>query len=203
MDEILLKISYLAASDDEEGFWATLLVFVVLAAGWGAYNLFKTRAQRLSGRGQHRRFRPVDIAKDAVSEWFTGLKTVVTPKEAGRFTKDITVEQTLLSGPKKRDLQSGMELLAKDFLVEVAEQTDNTGHHDIAICRLCFNELVRRGELRALSSNALKIYITDEQGSYGKSIQCEAMEELANRTKKSPQDKAEDTTVSATENSNG
>ena len=49
--------------------------------------------------------------------------------------------------------------------------------------RLCFAELARRGELWTLASNALKIYTLDEDGFYGKVIRCEAMAELAGRTR--------------------
>ena len=106
---------------------------------------------------------------------------------------------------KGKDLKSGMELLAKDFLVGVVEETNAVDRLDIAMRRMCFNELIRREELSAIASDALKVYILDEGGFYGKVIQCAAMKELAGRTGKTPQsreghqtvDTAEQTTVNA------
>jgi len=83
---------------------------------------------------------------------------------------------------KKRDLKSGMELLARDFLVGVVEQTETAGRRDVAMRSMCFAELVRRNELWAVASDALKVYTLDADGFYGKSIQCEAMRELSTRT---------------------
>jgi hypothetical protein len=95
--------------------------------------------------------------------------------------------ETIIEPPKplvkKRNLSGGMELLARNFLVGVVEQTNSPDQRDIEMRRLCFAELVRRGELWALASNALKIYTLDEGGFYGKIIRCEAMAELAGRTR--------------------
>ena len=107
-------------------------------------------------------------------------------KRLEQETRDEIIE-TIIEPPrplvKKRDLSGGMELLARNFLVGVVEQTDSPDQRDIEMRRLCFAELVRRGELWALASNALKIYTLDEDGFYGKVIRCEAMAELAGRTR--------------------
>ena len=76
-----------------------------------------------------------------------------------------------------------MELLARNFLVSVVERTDSPDQRDVAMRRLCFVELTRRGELWSLASTALKIYTLDEDGFYGKVIRFEAMAELAGRTR--------------------
>jgi hypothetical protein len=95
--------------------------------------------------------------------------------------------ETIIEPPKplvkKRNLSGGMELLARNFLVGVVEQTNSPDKRDIEMRRLCFTELTRRGELWALASNALKIYTLDEGGLYGKIIRYEAMAELAGRTR--------------------
>jgi hypothetical protein len=95
--------------------------------------------------------------------------------------------ETIIEPPKplvkKRNLSGGMELLARNFLVGVVEQTDSPDQRDIEMRRLCFVELIRRGELWALASNALKVYTLDKDGFYGKVIRCEAMAELAGRTR--------------------
>ncbi len=115
-------------------------------------------------------------------------------KRLEQETRDEIIE-TIIEPPeplvKKRNLSGGMELLARNFLVGVVEQTDSPDQRDIEMRRLCFAELVRRGELWAIVSNALKIYTLDEDGFYGKVIRCEAMAELAGRTGKSPQDAAD------------
>ena len=76
-----------------------------------------------------------------------------------------------------------MELLARNFLTGVVEQTNSPDQRDIEMRRLCFAELTRRGELWAIASTALKVYTLDEDGFYGKIIRCEAMAELAGRTR--------------------
>ena len=107
-------------------------------------------------------------------------------KRVEQETRDEIIE-TIIETPKplvkKRDLSSGMELLARNFLAGVVEQTSSPDQRDIEIRRLCFAELARRGELWAIASSALKVYTLDENGFYGKVIRCEAMAELAGRTR--------------------
>lgn len=81
-----------------------------------------------------------------------------------------------------RDFHSGMELLTRDFLVEVVERTSYAEMRDITMRTLCFAELVRRGELWAISSDALKTYTLNTEGAFDKSIRYQAMKELAGRT---------------------
>lgn len=87
----------------------------------------------------------------------------------------------------ERDFNSGMELLTSDFLVEVVERTGSIEMRDVTMRNLCFTELVRRGELAALSSDALKAYTLDTEGVFDKSIRCQAMKELADRTVRATQ----------------
>jgi hypothetical protein len=82
----------------------------------------------------------------------------------------------------KRDFDSGMELLTRDFLVEVVERTGSAEMRDVTMRNLCFTELVRRGELGAVSSDALKTYTLNTEGVFDKSIRYQAMKELAKRT---------------------
>lgn len=91
----------------------------------------------------------------------------------------------------ERDFNSGMELLTSDFLVEVVERTGSIEMRDITMRNLCFTELVRRGELAALSSDALKAYTLDTEGVFDKSIRCQAMKELADRTVRAAQPTAD------------
>jgi len=75
-----------------------------------------------------------------------------------------------------------MELLTRDFLVEVVERTGPAEMRDITMRTLCFVELVRRGELWAVASDALKTYTLNAEGAFNKSIRYQAMRELAKRT---------------------
>ena len=108
---------------------------------------------------------------------------------AKRFEQETHDEiiETIIEPPKplvkKHDLSGGMELLARNFLADIVEQTNSPDQRDIEMRRLCFAELARRGELWALASSALKIYTLDENGFYGKVIRFEAMAELAGRTR--------------------
>ena len=146
-----LAVIVLGAVEDEGTFWIQLLMMVMLAAGIGAYLMFKSRAKRVKLE-----------AHDEI------IETIIEPP------KPIV---------KKHNLSGGMELLARNFLVGVVEQTNSPDQRDIEMRRLCFAELVRRGELWALASNALKVYTLDKDEFYGKIIRCEAMAELAGRTR--------------------
>jgi hypothetical protein len=75
-----------------------------------------------------------------------------------------------------------MELLTRDFLVEVVERTGSVETRDVTMRNLCFIELVRRGELGTVSSDALKTYTLNTEGVFDKSIRYQAMKELAGRT---------------------
>ena len=80
-----------------------------------------------------------------------------------------------------KDMHSGMELLDVEFLLSIVDISDNGDGHDVVMRKLCFNELVRSSQRHEISSGALKMYAMDVDGLYGKSIQCEAMLELAER----------------------
>lgn len=81
-----------------------------------------------------------------------------------------------------KDLGSGMEILEMDFLLGVVENTKGDDKNDVEMRKLVFNELLRREQLDAIDSNALKVYTVDEDKLYGKNIQCEAMKKLTERT---------------------
>jgi hypothetical protein len=107
-------------------------------------------------------------------------------KRVEQETHDEIIE-TIVEPPKplvkKRNLSGGMELLARNFLLSVVEQTDSPDQRDFEMRRLCFAELARRGELSEVAGTALKVYTLDKDGFYGKVIRFEAMAELAERTR--------------------
>lgn len=85
-------------------------------------------------------------------------------------------------GTGKRDLEKGMELLDSGFLARVIEQAVDADGLKIEMQKMCFAELMRRRELAAISSEALRAYTLDKNNFYGKIIQRQAMEELFHRT---------------------
>jgi hypothetical protein len=170
--KLLLAFIVMGAVEDEGTFWIQLLMIVTLAAGVGIYGLVKSRAKRIE-----RQTRDETIETIIAPPFATGH---ASPKRPAAGDK-----------PRQRDLSGGMELLARNFLVSVVEQTSSPDQRDIEMRRLCFTELKRRGELWAIASVALKIYTLDEDGFYGKIIRCEAMAELAGRTTDKPQNAAE------------
>ena len=84
---------------------------------------------------------------------------------------------------KERDLAGGMEMLEMDFLLGVIEKTKSNDKNDVTMRKLGFNELVRRKELKAADSKSLKAYAINQGSLYDKRIQCEALKELAERTR--------------------
>ena len=194
---------YLAASDGEEAFWAQLLMIVMLAAGGGIYAFIKTRPKsRRSKRG------PISIHRNILDNGIERVSRLI--KTAGRrislkrpapqqspgeypvinqmpeinYQTPAIVETVVKSGAKRRNLKSGMELLTGGFLVKIIESrfAGAAAGLDIEMQKMCFAEMKRRNELEAVSSEALKTYIIDEAGHFGKTIQRQAMEELFRRT---------------------
>jgi hypothetical protein len=83
-----------------------------------------------------------------------------------------------------QDLKSGLELLDLQFVLGVIENTDSTDKNDVVMRKIAFNEVIRRDSRHEVASSALKVYAVDGDKFYGKDIQCEAMQELAQRTSK-------------------
>ncbi len=86
------------------------------------------------------------------------------------------------AGEKGKDLAGGMEMLELDFLLSIVENIKGDDKNDVMMRKLNFDELIRREQLGAIDSNALKSYARDEGGLYGKDIQCQAIKELTVRS---------------------
>jgi len=82
-----------------------------------------------------------------------------------------------------KDLSGGMEILEPEFLLSVVENTKDDDSNDITMRRLTFYELLRRNQINTIDSNSLKVYAVNEHRFYDKTIQCEAIKVLAERTK--------------------
>jgi hypothetical protein len=204
---LLLAVIVMGAVEDEGTFWIQLLMMVMLAAGAGIYLLFKSRAKRAEQQTHDEVIEtiietPMVPALSKVEGSFASPepgRRVEPPKYLAKSAplhaspENRRIEWPTASEikPRRKNLTSGMELLARNFLVSVVEQTDSPNQRDIEMRRLCFTELGRRGELWSIASTALKIYTLDEDGFYGKVIRFEAMAELAGRTVKEPHNVAE------------
>jgi hypothetical protein len=153
---VLLTQTILAArnSEGDDTIWVQMLVLVILAVFLGIFSLAKAKANKSKGYDQPQQ------------------------KLVGKTLKDL---------PRKRekDLHSGMELLGLDFLLNIVENTNGGDNEkDVAIRKLNFKELLRRGKLNQADSKALKVYAINKGNLYGKDIQCEAIKNLAERTAK-------------------
>jgi hypothetical protein len=153
---VLLTQTILAArnSEGDDTIWVQMLVIVILAVFLGIFSLAKARANKFKGED------PPQSQQ----------------KLAGKTFKDL---------PRKRekDLHSGMELLGLNFLLSIVENTNGgDDEKDVAIRKLNFKELLRRGKLNQADSKALRTYAINKGNLYGKDIQCEAMKSLAERT---------------------
>lgn len=189
-----------ASGDGEDSFWIQILVFLLLAASWGVYNLVKKKPNRFKQRD-------MDAGDEysynnAKARWQFQLSGQNITQSAGIGNKSSYVSElpeemisdsdhsgvtnqqkpeSISDKESKKDLQSGMELLELYFLLSVVENTEGDDGDDVAMRKLNFNELLRRGKLNQVSSKALKAYVIN-QNIYGKDIQCEAIKELAERT---------------------
>ena len=103
-----------------------------------------------------------------------------SPAKAG---SDVSDNENLKSeSNRNKDLAGGMEILDLDFLLSIVENTRGNDKNDVTMRKLTFDELLRREQLDTIDSNALKVYAINESDLYGKTIQCEAMKVLTERT---------------------
>lgn len=104
-------------------------------------------------------------------------------KTQNESTKSLqrSAKQFVANSPN-RNVQGGMEMLDLDFLRSVVENTTGDDPNDVAMRKMTFNELIRTNRRHEIASGALKVYAIDEEGLYGKNIQCQAMQELTERT---------------------
>jgi len=143
-------------SEGDDTIWVQMLVIVILAVFLGIFSLAKAKANKSKGED------PPQSQQ----------------KLAGKTFED-------LHKKREKDLHSGMELLGLDFLLNIVENTNGgDDEKDVAIRKLNFKELLRRGKLNQADSKALRKYAINKGNLYGKDIQCEAMKSLAERTAK-------------------
>jgi len=194
MNFFLGQITLLAGNnDDESTLWMQMLVLVVLASLVWVGGLIKTRTKRVKDQQRyytadrrpaasrvHQAGKLLRELKDKCADIFLKVakpKAVVEEPMFDFGSRDITGREN----PK--DLAGGMEMLEQDFLVSIVEKTQGNDKNDVMLRKLGFNELVRRGELKAADSKSLKAYAINQGSLYDKRIQCEALKELAERTR--------------------
>ena len=198
MSELLTKIIFIAAnSNGNDTFWIQMLVLVVLVASFGVFSLIKTKSNR--GKKQQQDYTenvPSGVTKRRWKWQIQPLQGNIAHQAAvarQSLAKNQNVAAKLMKEQKlhfgdtnkkkaQKDLQSGMELLELDFLLSVVEDTQSDNSNTVTMRKLSFDELVRRNKLHTVDSNALKVYAKNIDSLYGKTIQCEAIEQLAERT---------------------
>jgi len=194
-----------ALVEGEDAIWMSLLVLVIVAAGWGLYSVVKTRVGGFGGEnvyysGRRGHYSRLGRLKGVIGEYkerlLGGIAESVRKKAAGGRSglsvsagRGAAEKRRLQAAKGSRDLAGGMELLGDAFLVGVIEDVGGRNGRDVLMRRMSFEELVRRGGLAGLSSEGLKAYAVDKGHLYGKAIQCEALGELARRTRSAAQAK--------------
>jgi hypothetical protein len=187
---ILLTQTILAArnSEGDDTFWMQILVVVILAGAFGIFSLAKARANKFKRNdrqfSEHHRHRQNHSAQFAArKELLSAAPIAVSNIDENKKLVEKAFKKPIVE--RERDLHSGMEILEPDFLLKVVENTnDGSDEKDVAMRKLNFKELLRRGELSQIDSHALKIYAINKGNVYGKDIQCEAIKTLAERTAK-------------------
>jgi hypothetical protein len=185
---VLLTQTILAVrnSEGDDTIWVQILVIVILAVFLGIFSLAKARANKFKGNDQHlsehHRYRQNHSGQlVAHNELLSATQTAISninekKKLVGKALKESARE-------REKDLHSGMELLELNFLLSIVENINGgDDEKDVAIRKLNFKELLRRGKLNQADSKALRKYAINKGNLYGKDIQCEAMKSLAERT---------------------
>lgn len=194
MNFFLGQITLLTGNnDDESTLWMQMLVLVVLASLVWVGGLIKARTKRVKDQQRyytadrrpaasrvHHAGKLLRELKDKCADIF--LK-VAKPKAAVKVPIFDFAGRNTAGRENPKDLAGGMEMLEQDFLVSIVENTKGDDKNDVMLRNLSFNELLRRKELKAADSKSLKAYATNKGSLYDKRIQCEALKELAERTR--------------------
>jgi hypothetical protein len=190
---VLLTQTILAArnSEGDDTIWVQMLVIVILAVFLGVFSLAKARANKVKGYNQH----PSQLNRHqtkpglGANHELLSLSPTARPninehnRQDGLRQKFVDKALKESAREREKDLHSGMELLELNFLLSIVENTNGgDDEKDVAIRKLNFKELLRRGKLNQADSKALRTYAINKGNLYGKDIQCEAMKSLAERT---------------------
>jgi hypothetical protein len=201
MNSFIVQATIIASMDEEGStFWAQILILVLLASFWGIYNLVKKKQKAFTDYGEQdsggyakvrHRFAPihrlVELYKDIAPKFTKFTKPEFDGVHVRSYFDKLEAAVSYEKNSKplaknKKDLASGMEILDMDFLLNVVENIEGNDSKDITMRQLCFDELMRRVRLNCVNSQVLKVYAVNPDNTYGKDMQCEAMQELAVRT---------------------
>ena len=182
---ILQNVLATSVGDSEGTFWIVILMIVLLSCGVGIWSVVKRRTGEKDWQMEEILY-PSEIQGQNMEPKKT-VYEVISPEgnSVSVSAKDEHLQNN--SSPERRqkktaDLEKGLELLELPFLINVVGNIEDGEKQDIEIRKIVFNELVRRGNLSRIEGNVLKIYAKNPKNLFGKSIQCQAIAELAGRT---------------------
>jgi len=188
-----------AYNNDGETIWVTMFVFAVIAAGAGVWSFIKKKPGRLDEQQEDLPYYS-SSSEAGLHKWKWPLQQqgaietrkkhlAVTSSTKSSSDLEMALAKTPLSRKKvsadrkQTDRKGGMELLDLDFLLSVVSDTEHNSKTEVTMHKLIFKELIRRKKLSEIESNVLKEYVLNKGSLYSKDIQCEAIKELALRTK--------------------
>lgn len=182
-----------ANGNGEETFWISILIIVLLSSGIGVWSLARKKtnenilpeeaaehpptAHSQQGLNWHKK---TDFQTEPSAEQSTAAQT-----QSGQIPI-LTLPKGNVSGRHYRrpaDVQSGLELLEPPFLTGMVSDIESRHKLDIQMRKIAFVELSRRGQLGSIEGGVLKVYAKNQENLFGKTIQCEALKELAGRTR--------------------
>ncbi len=184
----------------EETFWMSILIIVLLSSGIGIWTLVRGKAGR-NNPSEYSEYDPTVLSAEGMNRYKktdaiieTLIKQSAVPETGQYSIRSSRKEAVGRRFRKAADLQSGLELLELPFLTGMVSDIESRQHTDIEMRKIAFMELVRRGQLCGIEGKALKVYAKNSasfasrsteggKGGFGKAIQCEALKELAARTK--------------------
>jgi hypothetical protein len=188
----------------EETFWMSILIIVLLSSGVGIWALVRRKAGRNNPSEEYAEYDSTVQSTEGMNrhkKTDTIIETLIKQSggsETGQYSTHSSRKGAVGRRFRKAaDLQSGLELLELPFLTGMVGDIESRQHADIEMRKIAFMELVRRGQLCGIEGKALKVYAKNsassalrsaagekgEKGGFGKAIQCEALKELAARTR--------------------
>lgn len=198
-------------SDSEDTVWVIVLVFAILGAGAAVWSFVKKRPQVLekeddfpyyppSGEPGQRKLSWQPKAQMTISAGHSFFKTAPKAEHSRRqpIVASAVVVEPKVASRNNADLKSGIELLERAFLLNLVSDTESDDDTDITMRKICFQELMRRGQLGHIDSGTLTAYSLNKNNLYGKEIQRAALQELALRTgRKAGQSQTDNTSENA------
>ena len=182
---ILQNFLATGVGDSEGTFWVVILMIVLLSCGAGIWSVVKRRTGEKDWQMEEILY-PSQTQEQTMESKKIAYE-VISPEgnSVSLSTKD---EQLQPATPQRQrqkknsDRENGLELLDLSFLIKVVGKVENGEEHDIEMRKIAFSELVRREELCRIEGNILKVYAKNPSNLFNKSIQCQAIAELAGRT---------------------